>query len=92
METGRGIEKHWPSAVEGDFEHPEVKNVLNTLLDFMNSSNKPGGFHVVHSGPQNLQNKIQQGYKFLAYGDDMVFISEKFSQEQQNLKQLLNKK
>ena len=23
METGRGIEKHWPSAVEGDFEHPE---------------------------------------------------------------------
>ena len=76
----------------GDFEHPEVKNVLNTLLDFMNSSNKPGGFHVVHSDPQNLQNKIQQGYKFLAYGDDMVFISEKFSQEQQNLKQLLNKK
>ena len=39
-----------------------------------------------------IKNKIQQGYKFLAYGDDMVFISEKFSQEQQNLKQLLNKK
>ena len=76
----------------GDFEHPEVKNVLNTLLDFMNNSNKPGGFHVVHSDSKNLHNKIEQGYKFLAYGDDMVFISEKFSKEQQNLKKLLNKK
>lgn len=76
----------------GNFEHPDVKSALNNLLEFMNKSDKPGGFHVVHSSTQDLKEKIEKGYKFLAYGDDMVFISEKFSQEQHNFKQLLNKK
>ena len=76
----------------GNFDHPDVKDALNSLVEFMNQSNKPGGFHVVHSNIQDLQNKIKQGYNFLAYGDDMVFISEKFSKEQKNLKQLLDKK
>ncbi len=76
----------------GDFEHPDVKSTLNNLLVFMNKSNKPGGFHVVHSNVQDLKEKVEKGYKFLAYGDDMVFISEKFSEEQKKIKQLLNKK
>ena len=72
----------------GNFDHPEVKSALNKLQKFMNQSNKPGGFHVVHSNIKDLESKINQGFNFIAYGDDMVFISEKFHSESNKLKNL----
>jgi len=74
----------------GNFNDPEVKSVLSDLISFMNSSNKPGGFHIVHSDIIDLKAKIKQGYKFIAYGDDMIFISEKFSKESKILKKELS--
>jgi 2-dehydro-3-deoxyglucarate aldolase len=65
----------------GRFHHPEVRQALENVETVMNRSSKPGGFHVVHSNREELMARIQQGYTFIAYGDDMVFFAEKLAQE-----------
>lgn len=65
----------------GDFTHPEVATALDKVRRIMNESDKVGGYHIVHSNQQELLDRIEQGYRFVAYGDDMVFLAEKVSAE-----------
>ena len=65
----------------GQFEHPKVAEALAKVETYMKNSTKPGGFHVVHSDHEALTKRIEQGYKIIAYGDDMVFFAEKAAQE-----------
>ncbi len=65
----------------GDFAHPEVAAALDRVRRIMSESAKVGGYHVVHSNQQELRDRIDQGYRFVAYGDDMVFLAEKVRAE-----------
>ena len=73
----------------GDFSNRRVEEALQTARAFMESSSKPGGYHVVHSNPLQLEAKIKEGYKFIAYGDDMVFFSEKIVSEEKIFKKYI---
>lgn len=70
----------------GEFSNPRVEETLKDVISFMNNSNKPGGYHVVHSNAKLLKEKIDEGYRFIAYGDDMVFFAEKMKEESNNFK------
>lgn len=65
----------------GQFDHPLVKEALEEIERVMLYHSKIGGSHIVHSDSEKLKDKIEKGYKFIAYGDDMVFFSEKLTQE-----------
>jgi len=65
----------------GKFDDAKFIETLQTIEGFMNKSNKPGGFHIVHSDMKLLHEKIEKGYRFIAYGDDMVFFAEKMRNE-----------
>lgn len=75
--------------IPGKFEEKEFIDELKTVEDFMRKSKKPGGIHVVHSDMKLLQENIDKGYRFIAYGDDMVFFSEKMKFESKNLSTIL---
>lgn len=75
----------------GNFDNPEVKAALEKIEEVMRSSEKPGGIHVVHSDHELLRQRIEAGYSFIAYGDDMVFFAEKMRDEALFLAQLLKK-
>lgn len=66
----------------GDFTHPDVAQALERVRQVMLQRNICGGYHVVQSNQDVLTGKIKEGYRFLAYGDDMVFLAEKLQQEQ----------
>ena len=34
------------------------------------------GFHVVNTNPQKIQEKIDEGYRFIAYGTDFLFMGD----------------
>jgi 2-dehydro-3-deoxyglucarate aldolase len=70
----------------GEFAHPEVCDALQIVEKVMKHSSKAAGYHVVHSDRELLQAKIHQGFSFIAYGDDMVFLAEKLRQETQYIK------
>ena len=75
----------------GEFENPEVKETLTKVTTFVNSSKKPGGYHVVHSNPELLKEKIDDGYRFIAYGDDMVFFAETIKSEMNYISKIKEK-
>ncbi|MCX6376330.1 MAG: aldolase/citrate lyase family protein [Armatimonadetes bacterium] len=76
----------------GQFDHPKVISALNAVRETMSRKGVVGGYHVVQSDHKNLQDKIAQGYRFLAYGDDMVFLAEKLREERDFIVQLGNRR
>lgn len=64
----------------GEFDHPRVIEALAEVERVMRSSAIAGGFHVVHSDLDDLGRKLDAGYRLVAYGDDMVFLSEKLAE------------
>ncbi|MDA8141172.1 MAG: aldolase/citrate lyase family protein [Desulfobacteraceae bacterium] len=65
----------------GEFDHPEVRDALTIVENTIKTTPKAAGFHVVHSDHDALRAKIREGYSFIAYGDDMVFLAEKLKEE-----------
>lgn len=65
----------------GQWDHPTVRSALSRVESVMQRSSKPGGFHVVHSDRPSLHARVEAGYRFIAWGDDMVFLAEKVRDE-----------
>lgn len=72
----------------GNFDHPDVQEALNRVKKVMRTSEKPGGYHVVHTRHDELKNCIDEGYRFIAYGDDMVMFAQKVKDEGQFLQHI----
>ena len=60
----------------GEFERDDVKSAVDIVLSKCKDKNIPSGFHVVDTNPQKLNEKIEQGCKFLAYGIDYFFMRD----------------
>ncbi|MCA1985340.1 MAG: 2,4-dihydroxyhept-2-ene-1,7-dioic acid aldolase [Desulfovibrio sp.] len=75
----------------GNFEHPDVLAALAHVEKVMHASPKAGGYHVVQTNRTMLQQRMDQGYTFIAYGDDMVIFAERMHEEGQFLKALNEK-
>lgn len=60
----------------GQFDHPDFKMALAVIEQKAAAHNVPKGFHVVAPEPAALQAKIDQGYTFLAYGIDSLFLQQ----------------
>jgi 2-keto-3-deoxy-L-rhamnonate aldolase RhmA len=60
----------------GNFKDPEVAAALSRVADIVKSHPKPSGMHVVMPDPALLKQRIAEGYRFIAYGTDMVFFAD----------------
>lgn len=60
--------------VPGDFEHPDVVNALKKVKYVSEKLNALSGFHVIQPEIEILKNKIEQGYRFVAYSLDILFL------------------
>ena len=71
--------------VPGQWNHPLFSQAMGKVTNFIKTSIKPGGFHVVHSVREKVESCIQEGYGLIAYGDDMVFFSDTIASEKEFL-------
>jgi 2-dehydro-3-deoxyglucarate aldolase len=62
--------------VPGQFEHPEVVNALNRINEVAARTSVAAGFHVVPPDLEAVYSKIDEGYSFLAYSLDILFLGE----------------
>lgn len=60
----------------GEFEKPVVKEALKRYIDICQKHGFPMGFHVVNTDPAKIQEKIDEGYRFIAYGTDFLFMGD----------------
>lgn len=71
----------------GEFERVDVKNAVTQVLDKCKQYGIPSGFHVVDTDPEKLQDKIDQGCTFLAFGIDYFFMRDAAISGMSKLKQ-----
>lgn len=60
----------------GEYEKPVVKEALKKYIDICKAQSFPMGFHVVNTDPAKIQEKIDEGYCFIAYGTDFLFMGD----------------
>ncbi len=60
----------------GEFDKPVVKEALKRYIDICQKYKFPMGFHVVNTDPAKIQEKIDEGYRFIAYGTDFLFMGD----------------
>ncbi len=58
----------------GRFDHPDFLAALAQIEQKAEAHNKAKGYHVVQPNPDDLRAKAAQGYTFLAYGIDALFL------------------
>jgi len=57
------------------FESPRFVSIMERILALCRKHKIPGGVHVVQPDPVLLRSRIEEGYLFLAYSIDSVFLS-----------------
>ena len=57
-----------------EFGHEKFITLMNRIIDLCNKYNVPCGDHVVQPNLELLKQRIGQGYRFIAYGTDGVFL------------------
>ena len=56
------------------FDHPEFKASIESIKTQADKNNIPLGMHVVQPDSSELKSKIDEGYQFIAYSLDAVFL------------------
>jgi 2-dehydro-3-deoxyglucarate aldolase len=59
----------------GDFKNPEYKETLNRILNLCKSYNIPCGIHIVIPSTDELEYRVKEGFTFIAYSIDAVFLN-----------------
>ncbi len=62
--------------IPGKFDDIRVKNSLNIFKAICDKNKFSKGFHVVNSDPVKIQERINEGYRFIAYGTDYLFMGD----------------
>jgi len=60
--------------ITGDFENKDFTSIMSKILKSCNKYNIPCGDHIVQPDPKLLEKRIKQGYRFLAYSTDALFL------------------
>lgn len=58
----------------GEFDRDDVKAAIKKYKDVCQSLNKPAGFHVVPDQVDMLKEKMDQGFSFLGFSLDSIFL------------------
>ena len=61
--------------ITGQLNHPDMTAAMERIAALAARSGVPMGTHVVMPDARELKNRIQDGYLFLAYGIDTVFLN-----------------
>jgi 2-dehydro-3-deoxyglucarate aldolase len=65
----------------GEFDKQDVKIAIDKVIAVCKKNNFPAGFHVIDPTADKLQEKINNGYRFLAFSTDFLFMGEKVTTE-----------
>ena len=67
--------------VPGNFNDPKVKEALNRVEEICLAAKKSMGYHVIEPDSSLILEKQSQGYNFIAFSTDFLFLSTKAKNE-----------
>lgn len=77
--------------IPGQFDHPDMLDALSRIKEGIQKKIKPFGFHVVKPDADMAFSKVQEGYAFLAFGVDFLFLGEMCRENLKKLKRSMRK-
>jgi 2-dehydro-3-deoxyglucarate aldolase len=60
--------------IPGQFEHPLMHEALARILGAAQTAGIAPGIHVVHPPITQVRDRVAEGFRFIAYGGDMLFL------------------
>lgn len=60
--------------IPGEFDHPEFLEVMESISKHAREMDLMGGVHIIEPNPDDLQSRIDEGYKFIGYSLDIRMI------------------
>jgi len=77
--------------VTGELDHPLVMQAREKVLSAAKAANKAAGIHVVHPSLAAVQDRVKEGFTFIAYSTDAILLSSKCREATLELKVSLGK-
>jgi 2-dehydro-3-deoxyglucarate aldolase len=74
----------------GDFNHPDMTSALKRIMKASERLQIPAGFHVIPPDVDALLAKIKEGYKFLAFSLDTLFLGQSCKKAVESVKRRLS--
>ena len=62
--------------IPGELQNSKILEAEQKVLDAAKKNNIPAGIHVVDPNSELLLSKVKKGFKFFAYGVDMLFLAK----------------
>ena len=78
--------------IPGEFENPLIVEAEQRVMEAANRKGIPAGIHVVHPNAGLLLTKVKKGFKFIAYGVDMLFLATSCGQGANDISKILSSK
>ena len=69
----------------GEFERKEVKDALKRYIKVCGELNKTAGFHIIPPRAEKVKDKIREGFRFIGFSLDTLFLGEKVRKELKEL-------
>lgn len=66
--------------IPGDFDHPDMVSVLKKVQEYSRINRILSGYHVISTEKSFVDEKINEGYKFIAHSLDMLFLGDKIKE------------
>lgn len=60
--------------IPGKFDDPAFRSAVTQIINKVKQSPVALGIHIVHPSEQDLHERIRQGFTFIAYGMDTIFL------------------
>ncbi|MDA9244095.1 aldolase/citrate lyase family protein [Amylibacter sp.] len=57
--------------IPGQFEHPDFLSAMEKIQFVANKMNMTGGIHVIEPEPDQLKQRVEEGFRFIAYSLDV---------------------
>jgi len=65
----------------GDFDKKEIKDAIGGYIETCKKSGKSAGIHVIPSDGEKVNERIKEGFGFVAFSLDTLFLAKKIKEE-----------
>jgi hypothetical protein len=62
--------------IPGEFSNPKFITIMDEIKKTANEMNALGGVHIIEPDPEELKERISDGYKFIAYSLDIRMLDQ----------------
>ena len=74
--------------IPGELTHPDVLGAISKVKEACKKYNMPLGDHIIEPKAENVISRIKEGYSFLAFSVDFLFLGHKLKDEFDLINQL----